>query len=214
MPLRKQMTTKTSSVSLDVSLHLVVPLPGRDASVTEVTNDNLECCLQKLKRGSQFSYKKVLTKGPADASYRKGIYNNRYLHVCLSYSEYNSIFFGSHAVFDHEKDFHAVYEETASVVQWFTLDLYLRLAPSELERISVDYHFNREDLQQMLSAWLKTGEATWLSLVCELSKMGKSDLASKIARKKGVCVCVCVCLVCTIMRACMRKPPDIIYCYI
>ena len=99
-----------------------------------------------------------------------------------------------HVVLDHEKDFHAVYEETASVVQWFTLGVYLKLAHYELERIRVDYHFNHEGLQQMLSAWLRTGEATWISLVCALKKMGQSDLASKIARKKGVCVYMCVCM--------------------
>ena len=64
-----------------------------------------------------------------------------------------------HIVLDHEKHFFAVCEETASVVQWFTLRLYLKIAPYELERISVDYRFNREGLQQMLSAWLKTGAA-------------------------------------------------------
>ena len=101
-----------------------------------------------------------------------------------------------------------MYEETASVVQWFTLGLYLKLAPSELERISVDYHFNHEGLQQMLGVWLKTGDATWHSLVCALKNMGQSDLASKIARKKGVCVCMFVCeCECVFMCMCMHVRP-------
>ena len=96
-------------------------------------------------------------------------------------------------VLDYKKDLFSVCEETASVVQWFTLGLYLKIAPYELERISVDYRFNREGLQRMLSAWLNTGAATWLSLVRALKKIGQSDLANQIAKKKGACVCVYVC---------------------
>ena len=70
--LRRKMKSKTSTVNLDASLHLVVPLPDCDASVTEVTLNNLDSSLQTLKQGNQFSYKKVMTRGP-DASYRKGI---------------------------------------------------------------------------------------------------------------------------------------------
>ena len=60
--LQKQTKAKISSVSLDVSLHLVVPLPDCDASVVEVTLDNLKSCLQTLKEGNQFDYTKVMTK--------------------------------------------------------------------------------------------------------------------------------------------------------
>ena len=87
-----------------------------------------------------------------------------------------------------------MFDETASVVQWYTFGLYLSVRPCELEIINLECRFNREGLARMLSAWLKTGEATWLSLVCALRKMGQSDLASKIARKKGMCVYVCVCV--------------------
>ena len=83
-------------------------------------------------------------------------------------------------------------KETVSIVQWVTLGLYLNIAPYKLERISVDCRSNLECLQQMLSVWLKSGAATWLSLVCALKKIGQSDLAKEIAKKKGVCVCVCV----------------------
>ena len=96
-----------------------------------------------------------------------------------------------YVVLDYEKDFVSVFDETASVVEWFTLGVYLNLMPCELERINLECHFNREGLAQMLSAWLKTGEATWLSLVCALSKMGQSHLASKIAENKGMCQHMC-----------------------
>ena len=97
-------------------------------------------------------------------------------------------------VLDNEKDLLVVCKETVSVVQWFTLGLYLKIAPYELERISVDCSSNRERLQQMLSVWLKTGAATWLSLVCALKEIGQSDLANEIAKKKGVDMFVCACL--------------------
>ena len=92
-------------------------------------------------------------------------------------------------VLDYEKDFFSVFEETASVVHWYTLGLYLRMMPSELERINLECHFNYEGLAQMLSVWLKTGHATWLTLVRALSKIGQNNLAIKIANKKGKCLC-------------------------
>ena len=77
-------------------------------------------------------------------------------------------------------------------MQWVTLGLYLNIAPYKLERISVDSRSNLECLQQMLRVWLKTGAATWLSLVCALKKIGHSALANEIAKKKGVCVGVSI----------------------
>ena len=97
-----------------------------------------------------------------------------------------------YTVLDPEKDLLALYQETASVVQWFTLGLYLGIASYKLEKISVDYRFNDEYLQQMLSAWLKTGAATWLSLARALKKIGQSDLANQIVKKKGVHACGCL----------------------
>ena len=95
-------------------------------------------------------------------------------------------------VLDPEKDFIAAFKETDRVVQWFTLGLYLKIPPYKLEQLSVECRFNNlKGLQKMLSAWLKTGAATWLSLVCALKKIGQSDLANEIAKKKGVCVDVC-----------------------
>ena len=67
---QKQAKAKFRSVILDVSLYLVVPLPDCDASVTEVTLDNLKSCLQTLKEGNQFNYMKVMTEH-RDASRKK-----------------------------------------------------------------------------------------------------------------------------------------------
>ena len=61
---QKQTKARIDSVSLDVSLHLVVPLPDCDASVTEVTLDNLKSCLRTLKEGNRFNYTNVMTKHP------------------------------------------------------------------------------------------------------------------------------------------------------
>ena len=97
-------------------------------------------------------------------------------------------------VLQYEKDYFSVYEATSSVVQWYALGSLLKVAPCELERIDADYRFSHDGLVHMLSAWLKSGDATWLSLVHALRKIGQSVLASKIARDKGVCVCVCVCV--------------------
>ena len=69
--LQKQTKAKISSVSLDVSLHLVVPSPDCEAFVTKVTLDNLHCCLQTLEEGNQFSYMDVMTKDGRGSS-RKG----------------------------------------------------------------------------------------------------------------------------------------------
>ena len=61
--LLKQIMAEIVSVSLDVSLHLVVPLAEFDAAfVTKVTLDNLESCLQTLENGNKFSYMDVMTK--------------------------------------------------------------------------------------------------------------------------------------------------------
>ena len=69
--LQKHTKDKTSSVSLDVSLHLVVPSPDCDAFVTKVTLDNLQCCLKTVEEGNQFSYMDVMTKDGRGSS-RKG----------------------------------------------------------------------------------------------------------------------------------------------
>ena len=71
LKLQEQIHPKPNSVSLDVSLHLVVPLPDRDASLTVVTLENLKSCLQSLNEGNGFDYRKVTSKDRV-VPYRKG----------------------------------------------------------------------------------------------------------------------------------------------
>ena len=80
--LQKKTKPRISSVSLGVSLHLVVPLPDCDASVTEVTLDNLQTCLQTLKEGNKFDYTKVMTKSQ-DASSKKCKIYIKYIYIYL-----------------------------------------------------------------------------------------------------------------------------------
>ena len=82
--------------------------------------------------------------------------------------------FCSHAcvVLEYERDFHSVYAETSSVIQWFALGSLLQVPCNELDRINADYRFSQDGLVHMLSAWLKNGAATWFSLVRALKKMG------------------------------------------
>ena len=72
-------------------------------------------------------------------------------------------------VLDYNEDLSAVYEETAEVVEWYTLGMFLNVKPSELARIDRDYRFSKDGLLQMLSIWLKSGHATWSSLMIFLS---------------------------------------------
>ena len=82
-----------------------------------------------------------------------------------------------------------MYTETYSVVaQWFTLGIFLQVKPHELKRIQVDYRLSEDGLREMLTTWLKNGNATWFSLVHALKKMGQAAMATKIARKNGTCV--------------------------
>ena len=89
-------------------------------------------------------------------------------------------------VLSYDDDLNAVFEETATVIQWYSLGLFLDVNPNELDRINTDYRFSHEGLVQMLGVWLKSGRANWFSLVHALMKMGQSNLATRIARKKGV----------------------------
>ena len=92
----------------------------------------------------------------------------------------------SHIVLDYEADYLSVYDETASVVEWFTLGLYLKLSPTKLEIINNDFRFqSKQARREMLAVWLKTGNATWLCLIRALSKMGLRSLGKDIANRKG-----------------------------
>ena len=91
-----------------------------------------------------------------------------------------------HIVLEYEEDFLSVFDETASVVEWFTLGLHLKLSPTELEVINADFRFqNKAARREMLARWLKTGNATWSCLFCALSKMGLRSLGKDIANRRG-----------------------------
>ena len=93
--------------------------------------------------------------------------------------------FFSHIALNYEADLLSVYDETASVAEWFTLGLYLKLSPARLEIINADFRFNDEARRNMLSFWLQTGSATWSNLLHALSKMGLTSLGKEIANRKG-----------------------------
>ena len=92
----------------------------------------------------------------------------------------------SRVVLDHEADYLSLYDETASVVEWFTLGLYLKLSPTELNIINADFRFqSKQARREMLAIWLKTGKATWSCLIRALSQMGLRSLGKDIANRKG-----------------------------
>ena len=81
----------------------------------------------------------------------------------------------------------SVYDDTASVTEWFTLGLYLNVPPAQLEVINADYRFQtKQARREMLTLWLKTGKATWSCLICALSKMGLRTLGKDIVAKRGL----------------------------
>ena len=91
-----------------------------------------------------------------------------------------------HIVLNYKTDYLSVYHETASVVWWFTLGLYLKLSPTELDIINADFRFQSKPARrEMLAVWLKTGNATWSCLFRALSKMGLRSLGKEIANRKG-----------------------------
>ena len=91
-----------------------------------------------------------------------------------------------HIVLDYNADFLSVFDETASVVEWFTLGLYLKLSPTKLELINADFPFQSKTARrEMLAHWLKTGNATWSCLFRALSKIGLSSLGKDIANRRG-----------------------------
>ena len=98
------------------------------------------------------------------------------LNICILFS----------LVLDYGTDYLSVYDETASVTEWFTLGLYLNLPPAELEIINADYRFQtKQARRELLNLWLKTGNATWSNLIHALSKMGLRGLGKDIVIRKG-----------------------------
>ena len=90
-------------------------------------------------------------------------------------------------VLDYGADYLSVYDDTASVIEWYTLGLYLNLPSIELEIINTNYRFQcKEARREMLAVWLKTGSATWSCLIHALSKMGLRTLGKSIANRRGL----------------------------
>ena len=89
-------------------------------------------------------------------------------------------------VLDYGADYSFVYEETASVTEWFTLGLYLNILLTKLDIINADYRFQTEHARrEMLAVWLKSGNATFSSLCHALIKMGMRTLGNNIANRRG-----------------------------
>ena len=62
-PLREQMMLDSrSAVSLCVHLFLSIPQGEGDASLREVTLDNVEACVQTLKEGRKFNYRNIMSE--------------------------------------------------------------------------------------------------------------------------------------------------------
>ena len=59
---KRMMTDSRSSVSLYVRLYLSIPLGGGDASLREVTLDNVEACVKTLKEGNKFDYRNIMSE--------------------------------------------------------------------------------------------------------------------------------------------------------
>ena len=69
--------------------------------------------------------------------------------------------------------------------QWVDyLGVRLGLKTMQLQRIRFKYHDSRDQLLEILKAWLTTGENTsWKALTGALKSMGKIQLAGSLERK-------------------------------
>ena len=84
------------------------------------------------------------------------------------------------------KDFSNVISATRTVVDWFTLGIFLEIDFEQLEKIEKDYHGNLDRCRQkMLSNWIRSGNATWSILVNVLHSddVKEKAVAEEIAKK-------------------------------
>ena len=84
------------------------------------------------------------------------------------------------------KDFTDVISATRTVVDWFTLGIFLKIDFEQLETIDKDHHGNLERCRQkMLSKWIHSGNATWRILVNVLHSddVKEKAVAEEIAKK-------------------------------
>ena len=83
-------------------------------------------------------------------------------------------------------DFSDVISATRTVVDWFTLGIFLKIDFEQLETIDNNYPGNLERCRQkMLSIWIRSGNATWSILVNVLlsDDIKEKAVAEKIAEK-------------------------------
>ena len=63
-------------------------------------------------------------------------------------------------------DFPHVISAISSVVDWFTLGIFLEVNYEQLKTIESNYHGNLNRCrQEMLNIWIRSGNATWSTLV-------------------------------------------------
>ena len=84
------------------------------------------------------------------------------------------------------KDFSDVISATRTVVNWFTLGIFLKIDFEQLEKIEKDYPGCHDRCRQkMLSIWIRSGNATWSILVNVLHSddVKEKAVAEQIAKK-------------------------------
>ena len=83
-------------------------------------------------------------------------------------------------------DLSDVISATRTVVDWFTLGIFLKIDFEQLEKIEKDYPGNLDRCRQkMLSNWIRSGNATWNTLVNVLRSddVKEKAVAEEIAKK-------------------------------
>ena len=78
-----------------------------------------------------------------------------------------------------------VLRSVIEVTDWMRLGLSLQLPPHELDRIKRNWNDETDRLQNVVSLWLDTGNASWRALVVALIDplMNKVELALRISKE-------------------------------
>ena len=83
-------------------------------------------------------------------------------------------------------DMRTLMNELKEVDEWYTLGLNLQIPDYELRKIQASCHFDySRTMAEMLRAWLKAGNASWITLVAALQHTGYVSLAKRIASEHG-----------------------------
>lgn len=86
--------------------------------------------------------------------------------------------------------------ELREVVNWSTLGLNLSIPFYELRRIQSKYGLDINGLMEMLDIWLKSGHASWISLLQALKVCGFYSLARRLSVKYGMLIYTIIALDC------------------